>query len=194
MSIPLRLTALVSGSGTLLQALLDNQDENYAVDLVVSDRECPALDRAREAGVETAVVPMQEDRASWDKQLVDSVGKPDLIVSAGFMKILGSSFVQKYNGRLINTHPALLPAFPGAHAVRDALEYGVKITGSTVHYVDEGVDTGPIIAQRAVTIHSGENQDELHERIKQVERELLVSLLRSAEIDHDSRKVVFHDD
>lgn len=194
MSIPLRLTALVSGSGTLLQALLDNQDENYAVDLVVSDRECPALDRAREAGVETAVVPMQEDRASWDKQLADSVGKPDLIVSAGFMKILGSSFVQKYNGRLINTHPALLPAFPGAHAVRDALEYGVKITGSTVHYVDEGVDTGPIIAQRAVTIHSGENQDELHERIKQVERELLVSLLRSAEIDHDSRKVVFHDD
>ena len=194
MSIPLRLTALVSGSGTLLQALLDNQDENYAVDLVVSDRECPALDRAREAGVETAVVPMQEDRTSWDKQLADSVGKPDLIVSAGFMKILGSSFVQKYNGRLINTHPALLPAFPGAHAVRDALEYGVKITGSTVHYVDEGVDTGPIIAQRAVTIHSGENQDELHERIKQVERELLVSLLRSAEIDHDSRKVVFHDD
>lgn len=194
MSIPLRLTALVSGSGTLLQALLDNQDENYAVDLVVSDRECPALDRAQEAGVETTVVPMQEDRASWDKQLADSVGKPDLIVSAGFMKILGSSFVQKYNGRLINTHPALLPAFPGAHAVRDALEYGVKITGSTVHYVDEGVDTGPIIAQRAVTIHSGENQDELHERIKQVERELLVSLLRSAEIDHDSRKVVFHDD
>ena len=194
MSIPLRLTALVSGSGTLLQALLDNQDENYAVDLVVSDRECPALDRAQEAGVETTVVPMQEDRASWDKQLADSVGKPDLIVSAGFMKILGSSFVQKYNGRLINTHPALLPAFPGAHAVRDALEYGVKITGSTVHYVDEGVDTGPIIAQRAVTIHSGANQDELHERIKQVERELLVSLLRSAEIDHDSRKVVFHDD
>ena len=194
MSIPLRLTALVSGSGTLLQALLDNQDENYAVDLVVSDRECAALDRAREAGVETTVVPLQEDRASWDKQLADSVGKPDLIVSAGFMKILGSSFVQKYNGRLINTHPALLPAFPGAHAVRDALEYGVKITGSTVHYVDEGVDTGPIIAQRAVTIHSGESQDDLHERIKQVERELLVSLLRSAEIDHDSRKVVFHDD
>ena len=194
MSIPLRLTALVSGSGTLLQALLDNQDENYAVDLVVSDRECPALDRAQEAGVETTVVPMQEDRARWDKQLADSVGKPDLIVSAGFMKILDSSFVQKYNGRLINTHPALLPAFPGAHAVRDALEYGVKITGSTVHYVDEGVDTGPIIAQRAVTIHSGEHQDELHERIKQVERELLVSLLRSAEIDHDSRKVVFHDD
>lgn len=194
MSIPLRLTALVSGSGTLLQALLDNQDENYTVDLVVSDRECPALDRARAVGVKTAVVPMCENRASWDEELANAVGTPDLIVSAGFMKILGPSFVQKFNGRLINTHPALLPAFPGAHAVRDALEYGVKVTGSTVHYVDEGVDTGPIIAQRAVKIHAGEGESALHERIKQVERELLVSLLRSATVDDASNEVVFHHD
>ncbi|UQV58805.1 phosphoribosylglycinamide formyltransferase [Corynebacterium pseudodiphtheriticum] len=192
MNTPLRLTALVSGSGTLLQALLDNQDENYAVVLVVSDRECPALDRARAAGVETAVVPMQHERSHWDEQLAKSVGTPDLIVSAGFMKILGPSFVQKFRGRLINTHPALLPSFPGAHAVRDALDYGVKVTGSTVHYVDEGVDTGPIIAQRAIDIQLGEREDELHERIKKVERELLVALLQSAEVEQDSKKVVFH--
>lgn len=192
MNTPLRLTALVSGSGTLLQALLDNQDENYAVVLVVSDRECPALDRARAAGVETAVVPMQHERSHWDEQLAKSVGTPDLIVSAGFMKILGPSFVQKFRGRLINTHPALLPSFPGAHAVRDALDYGVKITGSTVHYVDEGVDTGPIIAQRAIDIQLGEREDELHERIKKVERELLVALLQLAEVEQDSKKVVFH--
>ena len=192
MNTPLRLTALVSGSGTLLQALLDNQDENYAVVLVVSDRECPALDRARAAGVETAVVPMQHERSHWDEQLAKSVGTPDLIVSAGFMKILGPSFVQKFRGRLINTHPALLPSFPGAHAVRDALDYGVKITGSTVHYVDEGVDTGPIIAQRAIDIQLGEREDELHERIKKVERELLVALLQSAEVEQESKKVVFH--
>ncbi|UQV54766.1 phosphoribosylglycinamide formyltransferase [Corynebacterium pseudodiphtheriticum] len=193
MNTPLRLTALVSGSGTLLQALLDNQDENYAVVLVVSDRECPALDRARAAGVETAVVPMQHERSHWDEQLAKSVGTPDLIVSAGFMKILGPSFVQKFRGRLINTHPALLPSFPGAHAVRDALDYGVKITGSTVHYVDEGVDTGPIIAQRAIDIQLGEREDELHERIKKVERELLVALLQSAEVEQDSKEVIFHD-
>ena len=192
MNTPLRLTALVSGSGTLLQALLDNQDENYAVVLVVSDRECPALDRARAAGVETAVVPMQHERSHWDEQLAKSVGTPDLIVSAGFMKILGPSFVQKFRGRLINTHPALLPSFPGAHAVRDAMDYGVKVTGSTVHYVDEGVDTGPIIAQRAIDIQLGEREDELHERIKKVERELLVALLQSAEVEQDSKKVVFH--
>ena len=108
------------------------------------------------------------------------------------MKILGPSFVQKFRGRLINTHPALLPSFPGAHAVRDALDYGVKVTGSTVHYVDEGVDTGPIIAQRAIDIQLGEREDELHERIKKVERELLVALLQSAEVEQDSKKVVFH--
>ena len=194
MNTPLRLTALVSGSGTLLQALLDNQDDNYAVELVVSDRDCPALERARDAGVATAVVPMLDDRAQWDEQLAASVGTPDLIVSAGFMKILGPSFVQKFSGRLINTHPALLPSFPGAHAVRDALDYGVKVTGSTVHYVDEGVDTGPIIAQRAVDIRADDNEDELHERIKKVERESLVALLRSAEIEQTSRKVVFQYD
>ena len=194
MNTPLRLTTLVSGSGTLLQALLDNQDDNYAVELVVSDRDCPALERARDAGVATAVVPMLDDRAQWDEQLAASVGPPDLIVSAGFMKILGPSFVQKFSGRLINTHPALLPSFPGAHAVRDALDYGVKVTGSTVHYVDEGVDTGPIIAQRAVDIRADDSEDELHERIKKVERESLVALLRSAEIEQTSRKVVFQHD
>lgn len=171
---------LVSGSGTLLQAILDNQDDNYRVNLVVADKQCPALERAEGAGVPTKVVPMLPDRSEWNRQLAAAVGSADcdVVVSAGFMRILGSEFLAVFEGRTINTHPSLLPAFPGANAVGDALAYGVKVTGCTVHYVDEGMDTGKIIAQRAVTVREGESQDDLHERIKQVEREQIVELLQ----------------
>lgn len=174
------VVVLVSGSGTLLQAILDNQDDNYRVNLVVADKQCPAIERAARASVPTAVVPMMQDRAEWNRQLAAAVGAVDcdLVVSAGFMRILGPEFLAVYEGRTINTHPSLLPAFPGANAVGDALAYGVKVTGCTVHYVDEGMDTGKIIAQRAVAVRDGESRDELHERIKQVEREQIVELLQ----------------
>ena len=141
----LRIVVLASGSGTLLQSILDNQGK-YQVVGVVSD-----------------------------------------VVSAGFMKILGAPFLSRFGGRTINTHPALLPAFPGAHAVRDALAYGVKVTGSTVHFVDAGVDTGPIIAQEPVAIMPGESESDLHERIKQVERKLIVNVLNSATVAADNQ-------
>lgn len=177
------VAVLVSGSGTLLQAILDNQGQ-YRVDLVVADVECAGLDRARAAGIRAEVVALDGDRDEWNGRLAETVAavNPDVVVSAGFMKILGQKFLDRFEGSLINTHPALLPAFPGAHAVRDALAYGVKITGTTVHYIDAGVDTGEIIAQRAVDVRHGESEEELHERIKVEERELIVDTLNRATI------------
>ena len=118
------------------------------------------------------------DRAAWDGALRDAVAahEPDLVVSAGFMKLLGPAFLEAFGNRVINTHPALLPAFPGMHAVADALEAGVKVTGSTVHFVDTGVDTGPIIAQEPVVVDPDDDESSLHERIKVVEREMLVGV------------------
>jgi len=175
------VAVLVSGSGTLLQAILDHQGR-YSVDLVVADVECPALDRARAAGIRAEVVAVDGDRDEWNVRLAETVAStdPDVVVSAGFMKILGQGFLDRFEGSLINTHPALLPAFPGAHAVRDALAYGVKVTGTTVHYIDSGVDTGEIIAQRALNVREGETEEELHERIKVMERELIVDTLHRA--------------
>nr|WP_235933474.1 phosphoribosylglycinamide formyltransferase [Corynebacterium qintianiae] len=180
------VAVLVSGSGTLLQSILDNQDESYRVNLVVADTDCPALERASAAGVRTEVVELAGDREEWNLRLRDAVvgGQPDIVVSAGFMRIVGPDFLERFEGRLINTHPALLPSFPGAHAVRDALAYGVKVTGTTVHFIDAGVDTGEIIAQKAVEIREGETEAELHERIKVQERALIVDVLRSAHIDN----------
>lgn len=188
---PKNIVVLVSGSGTLLQAILDGRDDSYTVSLVIADKPCTALERARDAGVETQVVEMSADRDAWNVQLADAVGEgnPDLIVSAGFMRILGAAFLDRFSGRIINTHPALLPSFPGAHGVRDALAYGVKVTGSTVHFVDEGVDTGPIIAQEAVAVAPDDTEDTLHERIKRVERKLIVSVLRTAQIDRATGEV-----
>jgi phosphoribosylglycinamide formyltransferase-1 len=119
------------------------------------------------------------DRAAWDRGLAQAVAvfDPALVVSAGFMRILGAAFLARFGGRTINTHPALLPSFPGAHAVRDALAHGVRVTGCTVHLVDAGVDTGPIIAQRAVEVLPDDDEASLHERIKTVERELVVDLV-----------------
>lgn len=183
----------MSGSGTLLQAILDNQDGHYRVNLVVADKECPALDRARNAGIPAKVVAMQADREAWNAQLADTVAAchPDLVVSAGFMRILGEAFLTRFEGKTVNTHPSLLPAFPGANAVGDAMSYGVKVTGCTVHYVDAGMDTGEIIAQRAVEVYDGDTQDTLHERIKQAERSQIVELLHKATPANDNGKVTF---
>jgi phosphoribosylglycinamide formyltransferase-1 len=123
---------------------------------------------------------MSVDRSIWDQKLVTELGrlKPELIVSAGFMKILGPKVLENYLGRIINTHPALLPLFPGAHAVRDALEAGATVTGATVHFVDEGIDTGQIITSQQVMVEPDDTEALLHERIKVVERELLISVVR----------------
>lgn len=179
----LRLVVLVSGSGTLLQSVLDAVADGLPIEVcaVGADRDAiTGLDRARAAGIPTFVVPLgsHPDRDSWDRALAETIGahRPDLVLSAGFMKILGPAVLASH--RVINTHPALLPSFPGAHGVRDALRHGVKVTGCTIHEVDAGVDTGPILAQRAVEIADGDTEDTLHERIKVAERELLVELLR----------------
>ncbi|MEU3648007.1 phosphoribosylglycinamide formyltransferase [Lentzea sp. NPDC034063] len=175
---PARVVVLVSGSGTLMQALLD-ADLPIEVVAVGADREnIEGLKRAERAGVPHFAVKLRDhaDRTAWDTALTEAVAsyEPDLVVSAGFMKIIGEQFLARFGGRMINTHPALLPAFPGAHGVRDALAYGVHVTGSTVHLVDAGVDTGPILAQEAVVVEPGDTEDTLHERIKVVERRLLV--------------------
>lgn len=181
---PLKVVVLVSGTGSLLQNIIDNQDGSYTVIKVVADVECKGIERARNAGIATEVVPLGADRAQWNKDLVAAVGQPDMVVSAGFMKILGADFLATFEGRTINTHPALLPSFPGAHGVRDALAYGVKVTGSTVHFVDAGVDTGRIIAQQPIMIESNDDEASLHERIKSVERELIVRVLRAAQVNN----------
>lgn len=180
MRAPLRLVVLVSGSGTLLQALLDATDLPAEVVAVGADREgIVGLDRAEAAEVPTFVEPVtaHPDRDAWDRALADQVRKyhPDLVVTAGFMKILGPTLLAGWT--VLNTHPALLPAFPGAHGVRDALEYGVRVTGSTAHLVDAGVDTGPIIEQRTVAVAADDTEATLHERIKDVERAMLVDVV-----------------
>ncbi|MCE1173723.1 MAG: phosphoribosylglycinamide formyltransferase [Propionibacteriales bacterium] len=183
--MPLRLVVLISGSGTLLQALLDAiaaGDVAAEVVAVVSDRaDAYGLVRAERAGVPAFVHPFAKgaDRAAWDAELAERVAAydPDLVVSAGFMKLVGAAFLSRFGGRMINTHPALLPSFPGMHGVRDALAYGVKVTGATVFVVDAGVDTGAILAQEAVPVLSGDTEDVLHERIKVVERRLLLDAI-----------------
>lgn len=174
-----RLVVLASGTGTLLQSLLDSHLGPLIVAVGSDQPQAQALQRADAAGVATFVVPMTRDRVAWNGQLLEALEQfePDLIVSAGFMRILGPSVVQAYRDRIVNTHPALLPAFPGAHAVRDALAAGVTETGSTIHLVDEGVDTGPILAQEAVPVLPGDDEASLHARIKVVECRLLVQVV-----------------
>lgn len=181
-SAPARLVVLVSGTGSNLAALLaaaTDPDYPAAVVAVGADRPgIAALDRAAEAAVPTFVVRTDDhpDREAWDQALTAEVNAfdPDLVVLAGFMKIVGPKFLARFGDRTINTHPSLQPAFPGMHAVRDALDYGVKVTGVTVHLVDSGVDAGPVIAQAAVPVLDGDDEAGLHERIKSVERGLLV--------------------
>ncbi|ROO90165.1 phosphoribosylglycinamide formyltransferase-1 [Actinocorallia herbida] len=178
-----RLVVLVSGAGTNLQALLDAcADPAYGAQVVAVGADRPGiagLDRAERAGLPTFVAQVGDfpSRAAWDEALTALVAEhePDLVVSAGFMKILGPRFLDRFT--VVNTHPALLPAFPGAHAVRDALAYGVKVTGCTVHFVDAGVDTGPIIAQETVKVGWHDDEESLHEKIKQVERRLFIDVI-----------------
>ncbi|MEV7589191.1 phosphoribosylglycinamide formyltransferase [Streptomyces sp. NPDC090085] len=185
-----RLVVLVSGSGTNLQALLDAIDahpggpEGFGAEVVAvgADRtDIAGLERAEKAGIPTFVCSVKDfaDRADWDAALTEATAAhaPDLVVSAGFMKIVGKAFIDRFGGRFVNTHPALLPSFPGAHGVRDALAYGAKVTGCTVHFVDSGVDTGPIIAQGVVEVRDEDDEAALHERIKEVERQLLVDVV-----------------
>ncbi len=173
---------LVSGAGTILQALLDAcADPGYGAQVVAvgADRDqIPALDRAAAVGVPTFVLRVRDfpSRADWDQALTDECARfaADLVVLAGFMKLVGPSFLKEFGGRTINTHQALLPSFPGMHGVRDALEHGVKITGCTIFVVDEGTDSGPIIAQQAVPVGDGDDEPALLERVKTAERALLV--------------------
>ncbi|SFD92330.1 phosphoribosylglycinamide formyltransferase [Blastococcus tunisiensis] len=176
-----RVAVLLSGTGSLCAALLAATDDpGYPAEVVVvgSDREADGLAHARRRGIPTFTCPLAEhpDRGAWDRALAGALAghDPELVVSAGFMKLVGPAVLDAFGGRLINTHPALLPAFPGAHAVRDALAAGVPVTGATVHLVDAGLDSGPVLAQREVAVHPGDDEARLHERIKQVERELLV--------------------
>jgi len=173
-----RVVILASGTGSITQAILDATDLDIQIVAVVSDKaDAQVLDRAREAKINTSVIELKDDRTAWDKQLFDLVNQyqPDLVISAGFMKILSADFVNFFP--TINSHPALLPKFPGAHAVRDALAAGVTVTGTTVHWVDAGVDTGPIITQMEVPVLPGDDEATLHERIKKVERGLIVATI-----------------
>lgn len=194
----MRIVVLVSGSGTNLQALIDAASSGRLgaeIAAVGSDLpDCGGLERAEAAGLTTFAVPFptgasrgSPEREEWDRRLRDAVAAhvPDLVVSAGFMRILGAEFLDGAGAPIINTHPALLPSFPGAHAVRDALTHGVKVTGCTVHHVDAGVDTGPIIAQEPVRVLPEDDESALHERIKAQERRLLVETL--AKIAGESR-------
>ena len=179
---PARLVVLVSGSGTNLQALLDATAEpGYGAEVVAvgADRDgIEALARAERAGVPTFVHRVKdfESRDDWDAAMTKSCAAydPDLVVSAGFMKLAGDAFLAEFGGRYVNTHPALLPSFPGMHGAADALAYGVKITGATLFVVDAGVDTGPIVDQVAVRVEDDDTEESLHERIKVAERGMLV--------------------
>ena len=177
-----RLVVLVSGSGTNLQALLDaSADPAYGATVVAvgADRHgIEGLARAERAGVPTFVRTLKEydSRADWDDALTEAVAAhaPDVVVLAGFMKLVGAGFLDRFSGRVVNTHPALCPSFPGTTGPADALEYGVKVTGATLFVVDAGVDTGPIVAQTVVPVEDEDDVSSLHERIKTAERTMLV--------------------
>ena len=179
-----RLVVLISGRGTLLQALIDAcADPAYGAEVVAVGSDRPGiqgLERAARANIPSFVRPLQDHdtRAAWDQALTADVAafEPDLVISAGFMKLVGPEFLARFEGRMINTHPTLLPSFPGVHGPRDALAYGVKITGATVFLVDSGVDSGVILDQRAVPVAEDDTVETLHERIKVVEREMLVAI------------------
>ena len=176
------LAVLASGTGTLVEAILDSQ---LRPALVLSDRPCRALDVASAAGVPTCCVKRATFGADFDRDaftsdvvdVLDDAGATT-VAMAGFMTVLGPAAFDAYGGRILNTHPSLLPAFPGAHAVRDALAFGVKVTGCTVHVATERVDHGPILAQEAVRVHEGDDETSLHERIKVVERRLYPKVIR----------------
>jgi len=199
------MVVLVSGHGSNLQALVDaSADPAYGarVVLVVSDRpDAYGLERARRAGIRTAVVRLADhpDRPSFDRALRDVVGaaRPDVVCLAGFMRVLGPDFVRAFPNRIVNTHPSLLPAFRGAHAVREALAYGVRLTGCTVHLVDEEVDHGPVLFQATVPVEYDDDEASLHERIKREEHRLLPAaarLVAAGRVHLDGRRARFDAD
>lgn len=181
----MRIVVLVSGTGSNLQAVIDAVAAGklpLEIAAVGADRPGTyGVERSAAAGLETFVVNFKDyaTRSDWDAALLESVAAytPDYVISSGFMRIVAPSFIDAFEGRYVNTHPALLPSFPGAHGVRDALAYGVKVTGCTVHFADAGVDTGPIIAQTPVAVLPEDTEETLHERIKVAERELLLEVL-----------------
>ena len=198
MDRPLRVGVLLSGSGSNLQAILDDADgSGYEVAVVVGDRaDAYGLERARRAGVPAVFVDPRahEGRDAFSDALADELRSEgvDLVCLAGFMRILTASFIKTFEDRILNIHPALLPSFPGAHAVRDALEWGAKLTGTTVHFAVEEVDHGPIVLQEAVPILPGDDEATLHERIKAVERRLYpeaIRLFAAGRLRIDGRRV-----
>lgn len=173
-----RLVILASGTGSIAQAILDANDLDIEVVSILSDQNASqVLERAKNAGIPNECIPIGNSRGLWNREMIEktAVLNPDLVVSAGFMRILPPDFVNRFP--TINIHPSLLPDFPGAHAVRDALAAGVTMTGSTVHWVDAGVDTGPIISQMQVPVLLNDDEATLHERIKKVERGLMVATI-----------------
>lgn len=176
-----RIVVLASGSGTLAEAIFaaDFSKEGAEVIALISDRpEAAVLKRAEARNIESYTIPMLADRKLWDSELEELLAalSPTLVVSAGFMRILPEPITSRF--KIINSHPALLPHFPGAHAVRDALAAGASETGTTIHWVDAGVDTGEVIAQEKVEIVEGDTEESLHERIKIIERGLIVATIR----------------
>ena len=198
MATPLRVGVLLSGTGTNLQAILDAAGSDYQVVVVVSDKvDAYGLERARTAGVPAIHVdPKAHDgREAFNEAIADVLRghEVELVCLAGFMRILAPNLVKAFENRILNIHPALLPAFPGGHAVADALEWGAKVTGTTVHLVDEEVDHGPIVLQRPIPVEPGDTEETLHERIKAVEHELYpeaIRLFASGRVKVDGRRVV----
>lgn len=194
------IAVLASGSGTNLEAIaqaVDDGDIPVRIAVVVSDNpDAFALERARRRGIETKVVRLAyyPDRPAYDHVIVELLKESgvDLVVLAGYMKLVGPEFVREYRGRIMNIHPALLPSFPGEHGVTDALEHGVKVSGVTVHFVDEGLDTGPIIVQEAVPVEEGDDEERLHNRIHLAEYRaypLAIRLFAEGRLVVDGRKV-----
>lgn len=179
-----RLVVLASGSGSTLQAVIDAAAQpGFGAHVVAAGTDRPgsaAMDRAEAAGIPTFAVAMaaHPNRAAWDEALAEAIAgyRPDLVVLAGFMRVLAAGTVTRFD--MVNTHPSLLPSFPGAHAIEDALAHGVKVTGVTVHRVDAGLDSGPILAQAAVPVLDGDTPDTLRERIQAVEKPLFVDTIR----------------
>ncbi|MHA7218484.1 phosphoribosylglycinamide formyltransferase [Arthrobacter sp. MDT1-48-3] len=187
----MRIVVLVSGSGSNLQAVIDAvADGSLPVTIAAVGADRPGtggVQRARDAGIATFEVDFRQygDRAAWNRDLTEAVAShaPDYVVSSGFMRIVDQHFLDAFPDRYLNTHPALLPSFPGAHGVRDALAYGVKVTGCTVMIADAGVDTGPILAQAPVAVLPDDTEDSLHGRIKVEERRLLIETLAGLAAD-----------
>lgn len=197
----MNIAVLCSGSGTNLQAIIDNVKSGYIpakIALVLSDKQDAfALERAKSAGIETIVLNSRDfkTREDFDKEVVKNLKKRDvgLVVLAGFMRLLSPYFIKEYKNRIMNIHPALLPAFKGTNGIKDALDYGVKVTGATVHFVDEHLDNGPIILQKCVEIKEGDTENALLERVHREEHKIYpeaVKLFAEGRLKMEGRRVV----